>query len=373
MSSNPSSSPLAALPQISIDKSFGSVLIATFIGIALYGVVLNQVYRYSRMYTADRIELKITVYATVILETVHIALSCHTCYYYLVTSYFNPFLLMYPTRPMQLLPTFTSLVIVTAQGFFARRAYLFGKRYRIWVLIAVVALICELGFCIATTAEDQSGNFDDFVSTTWLLACGSGCAAGADIILTTVLIVALRKSRSGVKRTDSTVDVLVLYTITTGLITRRHNHAVVVPRSVYTVFGYFSIYKSGWLTVDLLEQLVIIPGEVGIYTSISIVATKLYANTLLAALNRRKSLKDRADLHMMGTDFVFGTEIREGARAHNSLPVAIEFHTITHSDASTSAGTASNKDNISHPSASIEKLGNGNQPHDLQADVMNIC
>lgn len=94
----------------------------------------------------------------------------------------------------------------------------------------------------------------------------------------------------------------------------------------------------------------------------------------------------------MGTDFVFGTEIREDVRAHNSLPVAIEFRTITHSDGkllghiissnddfidehpsgSTSTETASNKANVSH-SATTEKLGNGSQPQGLKADVMNIC
>ncbi|TBU52721.1 hypothetical protein BD310DRAFT_207155 [Dichomitus squalens] len=207
--------PLPETPRISLDNSFGAVLIGTFVGLVLYGIILHQVYQYSRMYTLDKIELKLAVYATVILETVHIAFSCHTCYYYLVQGYFKPSVLAYPTHPLQFLPIVMSLIVCTAQGFFARRAYLFGRKYRIWVFIAVFCLVGELAFCIATTSFKPTGDFASWVPDTWILACASGFAMAADFILTTVLIIALRQSRTGVKRSDSSLDILVLYTITT--------------------------------------------------------------------------------------------------------------------------------------------------------------
>ena len=71
----------------------------------------------------------------------------------------------------------------------------------------------------------------------WIIACAAALSIAADFILTTILILALWKSRSGIKRcvllswtgierqsdtqitttsTDSVLDTLILYTITTG-------------------------------------------------------------------------------------------------------------------------------------------------------------
>ncbi|KAI1788233.1 hypothetical protein LXA43DRAFT_648995 [Ganoderma leucocontextum] len=288
------------------------MLIGTFLGLVLYGITLHQVYRYSRLYSSDRIELKFAVYCTVVLETVHMALSCHTCYYYLVSSYFEPEKLEYPTHAMEWLPILSGLIISTSQAFFARRAYLFTKGwYRGLVFLAVACLVSELGFCVATTIfeyhDSASGFGGQFVSRTWLIACASGCALGADTILTTVLITALRQNRSGVKRTDSVLDVLVLYTITTGFIT-----------SVSVIALFLCV--------------IIIPAEVGIFTAISVIMTKFYANTLLAALNSRRSLNDRAAINIAGTD-IFGTEFRrqEPSNTQARPPVSIALQANTQS------------------------------------------
>ncbi|KAI1790583.1 hypothetical protein LXA43DRAFT_1146134 [Ganoderma leucocontextum] len=244
------SSPLPpAVPQIPMDKLFGSVLIGTFLGLVLYGITLHQFYRYSRMYPSDRMVLKVTVYLTV--------------YYFLVSSFFQPEKLGEATHPMEWLPVTSGLIISTSQAFFARRAFLFARGwYKLLVLLAVVCLVAELGFTIATTVveyiDTASGFSGQFVANTWLIACASGLAVCADTIITTVLIIALRQNRSGIKSTDSLMDVLVLYTITTGLITSLS-------------------------MLSLFLVVTISPNDDGIYTAISVLVTKLYANTLLAA------------------------------------------------------------------------------------------
>ena len=107
----------------------------------------------------------------------------------------------------------------------------------------------------------------------------------------------------------------------------------------------------------------------------------------MSRLNRRKSLKDRAAVHMVGTDFVFGTEVREGDRARTTtLPVAIEFNMITHSDGKSlwmlpcddladrlPSGHSASVTDSNQESASQAKLGDGNQARGLKEDVMNIC
>ncbi|KAM5541535.1 hypothetical protein V8D89_004725 [Ganoderma adspersum] len=301
MSSSTLSPTDVPLPHISIDKSFGSMLIGTFLGLVLYGITLHQAYRYSRLYSSDRIELKLAVLAIPVLETIHMALSCHTCYFYLVSNYFDPEQLKYPTH------------------FFARRAYLFTKGwYRMLVFLAVSICMLRTGDAsLATTIfeyrDSPSGFGGKFVSRTWLIACASGCALGADTILTTVLIIALRQNRSGVKRTDSVMDVLVLYTITTGLVS----------------------------VIALFLAVVIFPAEVGVFTAISVIMTKFYANTLLAALNSRRSLNDRAAINIAGTD-IFGTEVRKqeprNTQARSPVSIALRAHAGTQSSGTDSCG-----------------------------------
>ncbi|TBU56986.1 hypothetical protein BD310DRAFT_589327 [Dichomitus squalens] len=56
-----SGSPTTALPHISIDTSIGAMLIGTFITLILYGVIVHQVYRYSRIYSSDKAGIKFAV------------------------------------------------------------------------------------------------------------------------------------------------------------------------------------------------------------------------------------------------------------------------------------------------------------------------
>ncbi|KAI0788188.1 hypothetical protein C8Q74DRAFT_663961 [Fomes fomentarius] len=109
--------------------------------------------------------------------------------------------------------------------------------------------------------------FAGFKHVTWLVSTGSTMAVSADLLLTVTLIHLLRRSRTGMKSTDSMLEVMILYSINTGLLT-------------------------GILNLLSLFFAFICPGDL-IYIGIGIPCVKLYANTLLAALNSRKSLKDK--------------------------------------------------------------------------------
>ncbi|TBU27657.1 hypothetical protein BD311DRAFT_778854 [Dichomitus squalens] len=333
----------------SLDDTFGAVLLGTFFALMLYGVTLQQAYRYHVLYPSDRLLLKfavgtldsvprdclnlilylvmlLQVYATVILETVHMAFSCHTSYYYLVIGFADPSILQHPVH------------------FFAHRAYVFGKRFRVWVSLAILFLMGEFGvhvwiddthahlpvsagFCVASSLMKaftpfarislSDRGFSAFVRYTWIIATASAMAVCADGILTTVLIMALLQGRSSLKRTNSTLDVLVLYTITTG-------------EFVEVRFPSYLTFPLGLLTsVSMLLLFVFVvlrPADL-IYTGVSLVSTKLYANMLLAALNSRQSLRDQVNLNIGGTE-IFGTHVQQ-SRTPFDQSVAIELPDIS--------------------------------------------
>ncbi|EIW53728.1 uncharacterized protein TRAVEDRAFT_52848 [Trametes versicolor FP-101664 SS1] len=259
--------PLASLPKVpALDNTFGAVLLGTFVGLILYGLTLHQSYRYLRLYPNDSRALKCLVAFVVLLETITSVFSMHVCYFYLTTNYFNPEALLHGVWSLNLFPVASGIIMISAQSFFARRVWHLGARIsKAVVLFAGTLCIVEIGFFIAASAEAFIiPTFAGFRRVTWLVSTGSTMAVTADMTLTAALIVFLHRSRTGLKRTDTMIDILILYSVNTGLLT-------------------------GILNLLSLLFAFIRPGDL-IYIGFGIVGAKMYATTLLAALNSRQSL-----------------------------------------------------------------------------------
>ncbi|KAI0364320.1 hypothetical protein BV20DRAFT_1125692 [Pilatotrama ljubarskyi] len=284
MSASPSNStaapvnPLSLLPKVpSLDDTFGAFLIATFLGLIMYGLTLHQSYRYCRLFPKDAMFLRIIVILTVVLETLHIVLCMHVCYYYLVTKYFNPAALLDGVWSIRILPISTVLVILVSEGFFTRRVYLIGRHYRAIVVVVPILMLAILGFAIAASVDAfLRPTFADFEKVTWLTSAGFGIAVVVDFVLTGALIMTLQKSRTGFQRTDSLIDLLIIYAINTGLLT-----------GIFSVLSFIFAITS--------------PSKL-IYSAFNIIAAKSYANSLLAVLNSRKGLMDRVQGDCFGSD-----------------------------------------------------------------------
>ncbi|KAI0351523.1 hypothetical protein OH77DRAFT_926599 [Trametes cingulata] len=102
----------------------------------------------------------------------------------------------------------------------------------------------------------------------WMTAGALGAGMISDSLTTGVLIVTLRNSRTGIKfsATDRLVHRLILYAVNTGLLT-----------------GFFNVLG--------LTCALVMPNNF-IYFAITIVAIKIYASCVLAALNSRTSLAE---------------------------------------------------------------------------------
>ncbi|EJF59164.1 hypothetical protein DICSQDRAFT_138746 [Dichomitus squalens LYAD-421 SS1] len=260
-------SPLGCPPPVRLDSTFGAVLIGTSLGLTLYGMVVHQCYRYFGTYRNDSSWIKVLVSAILVFETFHVVSSMHICYHYLVTKYSNGEALLSGVWSIDLLSAISGIIIISAQSFFAARVFLLGgRRYRVLVTIAMILLAGELGFFFAATVKAFTfPSFSDFQRYTWLVSAGAALACAADALLTGVLVNLLRSKHTGVERLDQIMDRLIKYTINTGLLT--------------SVVNLLSLVFS-----------VLLPSKL-IYVAFGIVATKLYANSLLAALNARSSLQ----------------------------------------------------------------------------------
>ncbi|KAK7013154.1 hypothetical protein R3P38DRAFT_2789313 [Favolaschia claudopus] len=138
----------------------------------------------------------------------------------------------------------------------------------------------------------------------WITSVALASASVADMLIALSLSYYLRKSRTGIKTTDSLVNKLILYAMSTGLLT------------------------GICVLIDMICFLAM-PGNL-VHVAFNIVSGKLYTNSLLVSLNFREVIR-------RSTNIVFLTNIDPGG-------TALEFRTTTEPDLSVdrSLDTSSN-------------------------------
>ncbi|PIL32337.1 hypothetical protein GSI_05583 [Ganoderma sinense ZZ0214-1] len=271
--------PLASFPQIPMANTMGAWLLGS-VGATVFlnGLLFHQMYQYFREYSSDRRLLKVWVVSTVIFETFISALTLHIAYFYMVEKYWEPtyFFLQKPVWSFNLLPCTAPMAALVSQTFFVRRVWLFAPQFKIIVAIAFILNVSNVAFFAGLAVKlFESTSFTDGLRWSantassrfvlqWLASVGASMQMTGDIILTFTLIYVLRKSRTGVKGTDSMLEVLIAYAISTGAL----NSVVHILNVAFSI-----AWPSNF-----------------IYAALSCILTKLYANTFLVALNTRHSL-----------------------------------------------------------------------------------
>ncbi|KAI0633134.1 hypothetical protein C8Q77DRAFT_1158546 [Trametes polyzona] len=273
-SPSPSPSTPSSKPP-TLDSTFGSFLLGIYIALMLYGISIHQLYRYLlRYYHQDGYTVKAFVIVTFFLETLLTIVSLHACYHYLVANSFKPNSLIQGVWSFDAISLLSGLVISIAQCFFARRVY--KLRPKLYPLAAISVLFSFAAFALATTASVRNSTASSLINPeSYVLpdALGMGAAVVSDTLTTSVLIVVLRKSRTGLRQTDLVLERLILYTINTGLLT--------VIFDVLSVSFYLTPYQGIAYPNDLIDF------------SIGLVGTK-------GKLNARESLSEDMSMHRDG-------------------------------------------------------------------------
>ncbi|KAM5539714.1 hypothetical protein V8D89_006527 [Ganoderma adspersum] len=256
---------LAAFEAI-IPQTLGADLLGTLFGLILYGLSVHQLYRYFRLFPSDAFFIRILVALVMTFETVHAVLTMHFCYDFLVTNYLNPEAFENGVWSLDAVPIVVSAIVFSSQLFFARRAYLSGPRFRPFVIFALLLVVAEIGFSIEITIKTFSQKLADLGEEKWLISATLGMPLAADLVFAITLLTVLRVSRQCEKKTcESKLDLFVIYVVNTGLL-----HCIVNA-------------------VALAVNLASMNGVSTYYLLFNIIAARLYANSLLAALNSREA------------------------------------------------------------------------------------
>ncbi|EIW55780.1 uncharacterized protein TRAVEDRAFT_30504 [Trametes versicolor FP-101664 SS1] len=257
--------PLASLP-LSLDDTYGALLVGTFLGIILYGVSLHQLFRYIRLYPFDVLSIRFLVTSVMVLETLHVVMTMDICYYYLVTHYFQPLVLLEGVWSLQLIPAVTALTACVSKVFLARRVFLTGPRSRWATALVGILLVAELalgivlsvkGFIIVSLLQYAE-------STVGILSACEAAAIAADVLLAGTLTVTLWTQGYQRSRQSEfpTTDLFMTYVVKTGLLTGICNLLALILAQVWK--------------------------QALFYSAVNIITTRFYANTLFAVLNSRE-------------------------------------------------------------------------------------
>jgi len=252
---------------VSLQSTFGSAFIGLVASAILYGVTILQTYLYYRNYPGDPKILKWMVAILWILDTAHLVLCTIAVYWVLVLNFNNPVILGTTTWSMNVQTDFNGLIGLIAECFYARRVWIVSRNACLTAVIFVLSII-HFALGIVFTVGSFETSRAKFSSLIWITSAGLGSAAAADMLIGVSLCYYLSKNRTGFSRTDNLISTLMKYSLTTGFLTGIIACLVVITFA--TMPNNFVYVAFFWLS------------------------GKCYVNSVLAALNSRESLRERA-------------------------------------------------------------------------------
>ncbi|EPQ59990.1 hypothetical protein GLOTRDRAFT_97407 [Gloeophyllum trabeum ATCC 11539] len=252
-----------------VSKALGAVLLGSLISLGLSGIVSMQSFLYFRTFRADYRRVKATVSVVWGLDLFHSGLICAGAWQYLIESWGNNSTLDTIPIPIALTIIVTAFVTFIVHSFFTHRVLVLSKHN--WWICAPMWILAFFRLVCATTTTGlmiSVRSFDTFLNRyTWIFTLGLATSAAVDVLIAVSLCYFLRSNRTGFGSMDYVIDTIMLYTINNGSLT-----------SISTIISLVC-----WLAMP--HNLIFM----GFHFAIS----KLYANSFLATLNTRESLRSR--------------------------------------------------------------------------------
>lgn len=248
--------------------TYGALLLGALISACLTGVATVQTLVYFKMFPYDRALSKLLVLVVCVLDMTHSAMVWLGIWVYLIVRERS-------MKDIDFIPLTISLsIVVTAfltflvHMFFADRIHRLSEGNLFLTIPIITLATARLAFACVTSAQMiKLQSFEKFVEVSdWSFTLGLALSSAVDVFITASLWVLLRDTIGpDTMRLERIIDSLVLYTIEIGTST-----------SAFTIVSMIC-----WLVMR--HNLV--------FLGLHFIIGKLYANSLLATLNTRRSLR----------------------------------------------------------------------------------
>ncbi|KAJ3516516.1 hypothetical protein NLJ89_g1079 [Agrocybe chaxingu] len=296
-----------------LDTTLGAAFLGSIFAAVLYGGVCIQSFIYFRRSKTDRIYFRAIIGALWALDSLHLAFVTHALYYYLIKNYSNPLALLslnwsimsqvYVTDLLSesleasvsssYVPTGSDLAVVSHNIF-------------VVVLIALTTLLTFSSGIAFGILGWEEGTFARLHNISYLMYTSLASAVAADVLIATSICVSLSRSRTGFKKTDSMVTVLMLYAINSSGLTSICSLACFITYAIWPLEFIF----------------------IAIYFCLS----KLFLNSLLAMLNGRTSLKNKVTLVTGDGSFNLSTNVSSKLSSQSASTKAVDYPSFASKD-----------------------------------------
>ncbi|KAJ3554847.1 hypothetical protein NM688_g2896 [Phlebia brevispora] len=282
---------------LKLDNTLGAVFVGNMFVAVLYGVSCVQIYMYHHRSVRDSRIMQAVIYFLWILDTLQLAFWTDAIYYYSVTNYFNPPALQYSPWSF-----WADYIVGVLSDAIVTSVY----TYRLWRLrgrFAVAQLIVQCAYLY--------GHSFRLYRLIWLMIADFAAKGVGDTCIAIALWITLRRKRTGVRRTDTLIKTLVLYSMSTCTLTS------------VSVMGTIIVFAIAPLTL--------------IYDAFAVVSPKLVFNSLLAFLNTREAFAATASvdqpLSIHLSRLTHSEPEQGGSKASRNMnPIAIEVSKSTYVD-----------------------------------------
>ncbi|KAI6111827.1 hypothetical protein EDD16DRAFT_1710173 [Pisolithus croceorrhizus] len=235
------------VPILSVNPILGPIIIGTVLSGVLYGSAIVQVYLYYQRFPADDWKIKSLVAFEISIQTIHLA-----------------FLTVFPT-PTVIAIILCSPIAVAVQGYFVLRVYRLSEQPLLLIIGGVLVISkCALHLVFSIAAYIVRDAAPLVRNWGWSITGFLVLSIACDTLIATALSHHLRLRKTGFNRTSRIIDLIIVYTLATGLI----NSTTELAEAI-----------CFWTMDDNYVWL-------GLY----VVESGLYTNSLLAALNSRTLL-----------------------------------------------------------------------------------
>ncbi|KAF9446421.1 hypothetical protein P691DRAFT_794469 [Macrolepiota fuliginosa MF-IS2] len=200
----------------SVNRVLGPILVGTVFNTMIYGICLVQLWTYytSRMERQGKINLLVNW--VFLLDTFHTISLCYLLWKYTVQNFDNLSYLTHADWPFAATPIITALTSLPIQVYLSWRIRLFSGSMRVFVFLAILALIqTALGFACSAMAF-LTASISDFRRLIPFVDAWQVMAVSCDVSVTLLLWWFLNKSRTGSEKSDNVITRVIRSSIETA-------------------------------------------------------------------------------------------------------------------------------------------------------------
>ncbi|CDO75704.1 hypothetical protein BN946_scf184493.g2 [Trametes cinnabarina] len=284
------------MPPPTLGPTYGALLLGVLfsaVNASLFGVTILQTFFYFQQFPSDRAWRKLAVSWLCFLDALHLALSAHFVYHYLVSNYSNPAALLNIVWSFKVRVVIDALVVCSVHTLYTSRLWTllaidqhlapFGKEARRWSQhkvavhtsasrwlmrnitpwlvvsspsdgvgpckthhkqssFVVVGYAIAIAMCYETIRLDT---FDDMLHTPWATYVPLGTSTVIDAAISGSLCYFLARCRPQSEAASAPVKTLIVYTLNTGVITSVHQ----------LIYGHVRPLASSTIVVTLALTL----------------------------------------------------------------------------------------------------------------------